>query len=47
MIGRYLDFSRAVVVEMAWVMLWIDHSRLFWLFFGDFSYENHEGKHRI
>jgi hypothetical protein len=35
------------VVEMAWIMLSVDYSRLFWLLFGVFSYENHEGKPRI
>lgn len=39
--------SRAVVVGMNWIMLRIDYSRLFWLLFGVFSYENHEGKPRI
>ncbi|KAB2008860.1 hypothetical protein ERO13_D10G116966v2 [Gossypium hirsutum] len=42
----YYDFSHAVV-EMAWIMLSVDYSRLFWLLFGVFSYENHEGKPRI
>lgn len=40
------EFSREVV-GMAWIMLRIDYSRLFWLLFGVFSYENHEGKPRI
>lgn len=35
------------VMSMAWIMLRIDYSRLFWRLFGMFSYENHEGKHRI
>lgn len=47
MIGNCFDFSRAAVIEMAWIMLRIDYSRLFWLLFGVFSYENHEGKPRI
>ncbi|CAN6802925.1 hypothetical protein Bca4012_094962 [Brassica carinata] len=34
-------------VDMAWVLLCVDYSRLFWLLFGVFSYENHEGKPRI
>lgn len=46
MFAKKYDFSRAVV-EMAWIMLRIDYSRLFWLLFGVFSYENHEGKPRI
>ncbi|KAL0714130.1 hypothetical protein Bca4012_021109 [Brassica carinata] len=36
-----------VVLDMAWVLLCVDYSRLFWLLFGVFSYENHEGKPRI
>jgi len=40
------ELSREVV-SMAWIMLRIDYSRLFWLLFGVFSYENHEGKPRI
>jgi hypothetical protein len=39
--------SRAVVVGMGWIMLRIDYSRLFWLLFAVFPYENHEGKPRI
>lgn len=46
MFAKNYDFSRAVV-EMAWIMLRIDYSRLFWILFGVFSYENHEGKPRI
>lgn len=46
MFAENYDFSR-VVVGMAWIMLCIDYSRLFWLLFGVFSYENHEGKPRI
>lgn len=33
--------------SMAWIMLRIDYSRLGWLLFGVFTYENHEGKPRI
>ncbi|GFY83824.1 hypothetical protein Acr_03g0005980 [Actinidia rufa] len=40
------ELSRKVV-GMAWIMLRMDYSRLFWLLFGVFSYENHEGKPRI
>ena len=41
------EFSRGVV-EMAWtIMLSVDYSRLFWLLFGVFYYEYHEGKPRI
>lgn len=29
---------------MAWIMLRIDYSMLFWLVFGVFPYENHEGR---
>lgn len=43
MISKNYEFSRAVV-EMAWIMLSVDYSRLFWLLFGVFSYENHGGK---
>lgn len=46
MINKDYEFSRGVV-EMAWIMLSVDYSRLFWLLFGVFSYENHEGKPRI
>ncbi|RDX60635.1 hypothetical protein CR513_61205, partial [Mucuna pruriens] len=35
------------VVEMAWIMLSVDYSRLLWQLFGVFSYENHEWKPRI
>jgi hypothetical protein len=35
------------VLGMAWIMLRIDYLRLFWVLFGVFSYENHEGKPRI
>lgn len=28
-------------VEMAWIMLSVDYSRLLWQLFGVFSYENH------
>lgn len=49
MVSKSFDFSheRGVVVEMAGIMLSVDYSRLFWLLFGVFSYENHEGKPRI
>ncbi|KAJ4719212.1 hypothetical protein OWV82_010823 [Melia azedarach] len=30
--------------EMGWIMLRIDYSRLSWLLFRVFSYENHDGK---
>ncbi|KAI6698629.1 hypothetical protein NL676_018748 [Syzygium grande] len=46
MINKDYEFSRGVV-EMGWIMLSVDYSRLFWLLFGVFSYENHEGKPRI
>lgn len=46
MYAEDFDFSHGVV-DMAWIMLRIDYSRLFWLLFGVFSYENHEGKPRI
>lgn len=36
--------SSTDVAVMAWVMLRIDYSMLFWLIFGAFPYENHEGK---
>lgn len=39
--------QRGLVVEMACVLLCVDYSRLFWLLFGVFIYENHEGKPRI
>lgn len=45
--NKYEGVSRAVVVGLGWIMLRIDYSRLFWLLFGVFSYENHEGKPRI
>ena len=45
--NKYDLISSSGVVEMAWIMLRIDYSRLFWLLFGVFSYENHEGKPRI
>lgn len=45
--NKYEGVSCAVVVGMGWIMLRIDYSRLFWLLFGVFSYENHEGKPRI
>lgn len=32
------------VAVMSWIMLRIDYSMLFWLVFGVFPYENHEGK---
>ena len=44
------ELYREVVIlggGMAWIMLRIDYSRLFWLLFGVFSYENHEWKPRI
>ncbi|EPS71012.1 hypothetical protein M569_03758, partial [Genlisea aurea] len=45
---KYQEFSRqAVAVGITWIMLRIDYSRLSWLLFGVFSYENHEGKPRI
>ncbi|KAG8650066.1 hypothetical protein MANES_08G174101v8 [Manihot esculenta] len=47
MIAKDYEFARGVLVEMAWIMLCVDYSRLFWLLFGVFSYENHEGKPRI
>lgn len=46
MINKDYEFSRGVV-KMAWIMLSVDYSRLFWLLCGVFSYENHEGKPRI
>lgn len=46
MIAKEYENSVAVV-EMAWILMGIDYSRLFWLLFGVFSYENHEGKPRI
>lgn len=45
--SKYYDVVRLVVVGMGWIMLRIDYSRLFWLLFGVYSYENHEGKPRI
>ncbi|CAA6654636.1 unnamed protein product [Spirodela intermedia] len=47
MLADRFGFSRESVLDMAWTMLRIDYSRLFWLMFGVFSYENHEGKPRI
>ncbi|CAH8358334.1 unnamed protein product [Eruca vesicaria subsp. sativa] len=41
---EYKTRGGVLVVDMAWV---VDYSRLFWLLFGVFSYENHEGKPRI
>lgn len=46
MIAKEYEFSRAVI-EMAWIILRIDYSRLFWLLFRVFSYDYHEGKPRI
>jgi hypothetical protein len=46
MVPNYYELSRGVV-EMGWILLSVDYSRLFWLLFGVFSYENHEGKPRI
>lgn len=46
MVTKEYEFLRGAV-EMAWIMLSVDYSRLFWLLFGVFSYENHEGKPRI
>lgn len=36
--------SGSEVAVMAWIMLRIDYSMLFWLVFGVFPYENHEGR---
>lgn len=49
MVASSFEFSheKSAVVEMAGIMLSIDYSRLFWLLFRVFSYENHEGKPRI
>lgn len=47
MVANKYDLFSTGVVEMAWIMLRIDSSRLFWLLFRVFSYENHEGKPRI
>ncbi|CAN6467317.1 unnamed protein product [Victoria cruziana] len=43
---RNYVFQRCVV-ELATIMQRVDSARLFWLFLGLFSYENHEGKPRI
>lgn len=44
---KFVGFSACIVVRMNWILLRIDFSRLFWVLFGLFSYENHEGKPRI
>jgi len=41
----YYEYS-CEVAGMAWIMLKVDYSRLFWLLFGVFSYQN-LGKPRI
>ncbi|KAF8099802.1 hypothetical protein N665_0237s0054 [Sinapis alba] len=50
MIAKEHDYNNNIqhlggVLDMAWVFLLC--VRLFWLLFGVFSYENHEGKPRI
>ncbi|KAK7276117.1 hypothetical protein RIF29_17250 [Crotalaria pallida] len=36
-----------MMMKMGTIMQTINYSTLFWLFFGLFSYVNHEGKSRI
>lgn len=43
----YDPLTCAVGVKMGSIMYCVDHSRLFWLFFGVFSHVYHERKPRI
>ncbi|KAK7333132.1 hypothetical protein VNO80_29896 [Phaseolus coccineus] len=43
----YDPLTCAVGVKMGRIMQCVDHSKLFWLFFGVFSHVYHEGKPRI
>lgn len=43
----YDPLTCAVGVKMGRIMYCVDHSRLFWLFFGVFSHVYHERKPRI
>ncbi|KAK9734244.1 hypothetical protein RND81_04G125800 [Saponaria officinalis] len=46
LITKNHEYLRSVV-KMAWILQIINYCRLFWLWFGAFSYEYQEGKSRI